>query len=54
MCLSSLLGSGGVGQCLIGAYSGHSGGVTGFCLLPRGEGSDSEGGEGGKVHISII
>jgi WD40 repeat protein len=42
--LSSLLGADGVGQCLIGEYSGHSGTVYGLCSLPRGEGSDNEEG----------
>jgi WD40 repeat protein len=46
LCLSSLLGADGVGQCLIGEYSGHSGVVTGLCSLPRGEGSDD--GEGAR------
>jgi WD40 repeat protein len=44
--LSSLLGADGGGQCLIGEYSGHSAAVYGLCSLPRGEGSDNEGGEG--------
>jgi WD40 repeat protein len=48
LCFSSLLGAGGVGQCLIGEYSGHSGAVRGFCSLPGGEGSDNEGGEGAR------
>jgi WD40 repeat protein len=48
LCLSSLLGSDGVGQCWIGEYSGHSGTVTGLCSLPSDEGSDSEGGEGAR------
>jgi WD40 repeat protein len=48
LCLSSLLGADGVGECLIGEYSGHSGSVSGLCSLPRGEGSDSEGGEGAR------
>ncbi len=46
--LSSLHGADGVGPCLIGEYSGHSGTVYSFCSLPSGEGSDSEGGEGAR------
>ena len=44
LCLSPLLGADGVGQCLIGEYSGHSGAVNGLCSLPSGEGNDSGGG----------
>ena len=44
LCLSSLLGADGVGQCLIGEYSGHGGLVYGLYSLPSGEGNDDGGG----------
>jgi WD40 repeat protein len=33
---------------LIGEYSGHSGGIFGFCSLPSAEGSDNGGGNGAR------
>ncbi len=53
-CLSSLLGAHGVGQCLIGEYSGHSAAANAVCSLPSGEGNDIEGGNGeGARFLSV-